>query len=317
MSLLSFLTSPRNDLWWQSGNIVETIARFGQHDSTFKQTAADIISNTYAKSANLHGASAWKNTYYDDMGWWAMGWIAAFDLTGDAKYLNSAKDLFEDMTGGWNTPCGGGLWWNKQHEYITSISNELFLSVAAHLANRVPSGEKDHYANWAQMEWDWFWNSGFINGDGLINDNIDKTSCKNTGETITFTYNQGVVLGGLSELARAKSDGGPIQHANAISSAAMARLTENGILSEPTTGILEEQGAMFKGAFVRGLSVLNENERKQEVTDFLKKNADSLLAQPRGDGGVFVDRWQGGSTNSNAGSHASGIDLLVAAARAG
>jgi hypothetical protein len=60
---------------------------------------------------------------------------------------------------------------------------------------------------------------------------------------------------------------------------------------------------------------LNKNEREQAYTDFLKKNADAALASKNGDG-VIVDRWQGGSNGNSAASHASGIDVLVAAAQA-
>lgn len=302
-------------MWWQSGNIVETIARFGIQDVDFKQTAIDIVSNTYDKSRNQKGYKDWKNDFYDDEGWWAMGWIASYDLTGDQKFLNTAKDLFEDMTGGWTTPCKGGIWWNKPKESIASISNELFLAVGASLANRVPAGEKANYQNWAQMEWDWFWNSGVINSDKLINDGIDKTSCKNDAKT-TWTYNQGVVLAGLSELAKAKSDGGLIAHAQELATASMSRLSEDGILTEPVAHPLDEQGAMFKGAYIRGLSSLNENEGQQAYADFLRRNADSALARAKDNDGAIRDRWQGGSDGSSAASHAAGIDVLVAAAQA-
>jgi predicted alpha-1,6-mannanase (GH76 family) len=296
--------------------MVETLARFGQADDSFKPTAIGIISNTYDKSRNQLGARDWKNDFYDDEGWWAMGWIASYDLTNDPKYLNTAKDIFEDMTGGWSTPCNGGLWWNKKHESIAAISNELFLAVGASLANRVPAAEKEHYANWAQMEWDWFWNSGIINAQGLINDGIDKTSCQNDGKT-TYTYNQGVILGGLSELARAKSDGGPIAHAYDIAYAAIDALSVNGILTEPVMGPLDEQGAQFKGAFVRGLSKLNQNQGLGGFAEFLWGNAESVARTDKVDGGVITDRWQGGSGNANAASHAAGIDVLVAASMAG
>ncbi|KAG9383614.1 Glycosyl hydrolase [Pyrenophora tritici-repentis] len=108
--------------------------------------------------------------------------IASYDLTNDVKYLNTAKDLFQDMTGGWNTPCKGGIWWSKDRDAIASISNELFLSVAAHLANRHHGKEKDDYANWAQMEWDWFKASGVIGSNNLVNDGIDPATCKNDGK---------------------------------------------------------------------------------------------------------------------------------------
>lgn len=312
---LRLMLLSRDDMWWQSGNIVETIAKFGKQDEDFKQAAIDIISNTYDKSPNQKGYSNWKNDFYDDEGWWAMGWIAAYDLTGDQKYLNTSKDLFEDMTTGRTTPCKGGIWWNKPKEYIAAISNELFLAVGASLANRVPASEKADYQNWAQMEWDWFLESGVINTDTLVNDGIDKDSCQNNGKT-TFTYTQGVVLAGLSELARATSDGGFIHHATALASASMSKLADSGILTEPVEHPLDQTAAMFKGAYVRGLSTLNENERQQAYTDFLKKNADSALANARDGDGVIRDRWQGSSNGSNAASHAAGIDVLVAAAQA-
>lgn len=165
------------------------------------------------------------------------------------------------------------------------------------------------------MEWDWFWNSGVINSENTINDGIDPSSCKNDGKT-TYTYNQGVVLAGLSELARAKSDGGLIDHANTIANAAMTKLTENGILTEPVNGPLDEQAAQFKGAFVRGLAVLNANAPQQSYKDFLEKNANAAWSNDKTSDGVITDKWQGGSNNANTASHASGIDVLVAAAQA-
>ena len=93
----------------------------------------------------------------------------------------------------------------------------------------------------------------------------------------------------------------------------MTKLSDAGILTEPVGHPLDEQAAMFKGAYIRGLSSLNRNERGQSRTDFLKKNADSLLQKARNGDGVFIDRWQGGSNGASVTSHASGIDLLVAA----
>jgi hypothetical protein len=56
-------------LWWQSGNILETIAKFGLEDASFRPTAEGIIANTYEKSRNQLGYRDWKNGFYDDMGW--------------------------------------------------------------------------------------------------------------------------------------------------------------------------------------------------------------------------------------------------------
>ncbi|KAF2639202.1 Six-hairpin glycosidase [Massarina eburnea CBS 473.64] len=304
-----------HDLWWESGNLLETIARYGQVDESFKPTAVNIIENTFSKAPNQQGAKNWLNEFYDDMGWWALGWIASYDLTGDAKYLDTAKYIFEDMTGGWTTPCGGGIWWDKSKTSVNAIANELFISVAAHLANRVPPAESINYMNWAEADWEWFWRSGMINSDWLINDGLDLTTCKNNGKW-TFTYNQGVILGGLSELSIARHDGGYIDVANELIAGSFSKLAPDGILTEPVEGDLGEQGAMFKGAYIRGLATLNSQIHSPEYTDFFKKNAESLWSNAVNADGVIEDRWQGGSSEVSFPSHGAGLDVLVAAGAA-
>jgi predicted alpha-1,6-mannanase (GH76 family) len=82
----------------------------------------------------------------------------------------------------WPTTCGnGGIYWDSSRTYINAISNELFLSLAAHLANREPSN-KTYYVDWAQKEWEWFFASGLINSGYTINDGLT-TACTNNGQT--------------------------------------------------------------------------------------------------------------------------------------
>lgn len=75
--------------------------------------------------------------------------------------------------------------------YINAIVNELFLSIAAHLANRAPNGQK--YLKRAQQQWDWFSKSGMINENGTINDGL--ANCQNNGqpEYVSLTISFGNV----------------------------------------------------------------------------------------------------------------------------
>jgi predicted alpha-1,6-mannanase (GH76 family) len=218
------------------------------------------------------------------------------------------------MTGGWTTPCGGGIWWDKKKTSIAAISNELFLSVAAHLANRVSGDEKQSYLRWAQAEWDWFSKSGIINGENVINDGIDQNTCENDGKPV-WSYNQGAILGGLAELAKATGDGKYTDEAKKIAEGAMRELTNDGILTESVES-LDEQGAQFKGVFVRGLAALNAQAPAQVFADFLKRNADSAWQKGKNDEDVIGPNWSGEEQGeSSATSHASGVDVLVAAAQ--
>jgi predicted alpha-1,6-mannanase (GH76 family) len=86
------------------------------------------------------------------------------------------------QTTGWPTNCSnGGIYWNTIHSYINAIPNELFLSTAAHLANRVPA-KQSYYVDWAEKEWNWFLASGMINDQNLVNDGLTP-SCENNGQT--------------------------------------------------------------------------------------------------------------------------------------
>ena len=172
------------------------------------------------------------NKFYDDEGWWALTWIHAYELTQNDEYLKMAKTIFNDMTIGWDNTCGGGLWWSKDRTYKNAIPNELFLQLAARLHNLTPNDQgANSYLDWAQREWAWFNQSGMINSRGLVNDGLK--DCKNNDE-IPWTYNQGVILGGLVELNKAMGDPTLLDKAQIIADAALKYLVEdNGILREP------------------------------------------------------------------------------------
>lgn len=195
--------------WWNSANAITALVDLQR--ATHTQTYAPMLANTFTQAQivvpkaeqvgaldKMTGAPNFLNDYYDDEGWWALAWIDAYDLTQDGRYLAMAQTIFHDMSGGWDATCGGGIWWSKDRNYKNAIANELFFSVATHLAARAQAADRDRYTDWATKEWSWFQNSGMINNQHLVNDGltIDKQSgqCTNNGRTV-WTYNQGVVLG--------------------------------------------------------------------------------------------------------------------------
>lgn len=220
-----------------------------------------IVQSSYTES-DAAGSSAiakrgfagFLNYYYDDEGWWALAWIRAYDVTSDATYLSMAEVIFADMQGGVDGTCGGGIWWSKERAYKNAVANELYLAVAASLANRVSS--PDSYLPIAEGQWDWFYNSGMINSQNLINDgltiNTDGT-CSNNGDT-AWTYNQGVILGGLVELYKANGNASLLEEASTIAEAAIVALSSDGILHESCEDECGADGSQFKGKELLGTS---------------------------------------------------------------
>ncbi len=221
------------------------------------------------------------------------------------------------MTSGWDNVCNGGIWWSKARTYKNAIANELFLSVAAHLANR-DAGNRAQYLDWANREWTWFAVSGMINGSNLINDGLTFNSstgaCVNNGAT-TWTYNQGVVLGGLAELSKLNPDPNLPQAADKIATAATTRLADgNGILHDRCEPNCGADGVQFKGIFVRNLLDWYNISSQAAYATFITTNANAIWANDQGGDFDFGQVWSGPFSGSNAGTQSSALDALVSAA---
>ena len=326
--------------WWNSANCLQVIADYCSVDRRLVDDHIGMFNNTLiqaprvnlgeikirqqgrvqtVKARDVPPPNGFLNGFYDDEGWWALAWIRVFDVTYDPRYLQTSAFIYEDMKAG-GSPCGG-IWWDKSHSSQVAIANELFLSVAASLANRADalndtSRNKAYYHDTALKQWDWFLQSGLVNGDGLVNDGLDNDTCTNNHETV-FTYNQGVVLGALVELYRAAPNPSYINFALSIAHSAIDHLSdENGILTEPCdrTGYCDVTGAQFKGVFIRNLPPLYYASADAKIKEFVQRNAASILANDTNDKGQMGAHWAGPIDDEpNASTHSSAMDALVAA----
>ena len=264
------------------------------------------------------GSGSFTNRYYDDNAWWALAWVAAYDLTRDRRYLAAARSIFDRNTAGWDDTCRGGLWWNEDRKYKNAITNELFLTLAARLHQRVP-GAGDHYRSWALREWEWLRASGMIGTSGLVNDGLT-AACANNGGT-TWTYNQGVILGGLAALHEISGDRGYLEQGESIADATLARLASPasaglpGILAEPGEAAAAPKGdhTQFKGIFVRYLGDFCRPSPRPAYRSFILANARSIWENARNADNQFGFRWGGPFDQADASRQSSALDALNAA----
>lgn len=290
--------------WWNAANCIDAVENGIVADNG--QSYLSILSNTF----DLNSGDDFINSYYDDEGWWTEAWIKAYDLTGNIAYLDMAKTIFSDVTNGWDTECGGGVWWDKTHTYKNAIPNELFLLNAIRLHQRTPGDAgTNSYFFWATNEWTWFSNSGMINSQNLINDGLT-SNCVNNGET-TWTYNQGVILGGLVDLYKVTGNTNYLSRAETLANAATSKLVSDlGVLQEPCeveSGCSGGDVPEFKGIFVRHLTYLYDVDHKAAYFNFLYTNAHSVWFNDRNTSNQLGLKWTGPFDTNDAARQSSAI----------
>jgi predicted alpha-1,6-mannanase (GH76 family) len=291
---------------WRAANLLGAL--IGYMQDTGSRAYLPEVTQTY----RVHpGPRAFLNWFYDDEGWWALTWIRAYDLTGDPRYLARAETIFADLTRGWTRACGGGLKWRKAGGYKDAISNELFLQIAAELAARVPA--RPAYRRWALREWAWFAHSGMLRPSGLVVDGLHR-NCTPVLDSPLWTYNQGMLIGGLVALERVTHHRRLLALARRTAHAVIAspRLSPGGILHEPCRPgpACGADAPTFKGIFAANLALLGQVGGGASYRAYLLRNAQSLWVRDR-HGAAFGLQWAGPFDMSDPARQISAVDLLL------
>lgn len=297
--------------WWNSANALTALLDY--QIATGDDRYEWVIANTYEKNVDAQGGN-FTNDYIDDTGWWALAWIRAYDITGEQRYLDTAIHDAEYMWDTWDDVCGGGVIWNINTPYKNAVTNELMIKVLASLHNRVEGDES--FLDRAVRNWEWFRDSGMINSRNMINDGLDD-ACGNNGQP-TWTYNQGIVLGALTELHRATGDQQYLRTARklALASTRDKGINPKGVLTEPCeSGDCGADGPTFKGVYVRNLAELNAALPGRPFQRYLEQQARTSYAKDRNRFDQYGLHWAGPLRAISAATQQSATEAQVAPLR--
>ncbi|MEA2614045.1 MAG: hypothetical protein QOI52_2004 [Chloroflexota bacterium] len=296
--------------WWNSANALTALIENSRITGLAGYRYA--IANTYDKQVNSF-LGQFRNDFIDDTGWWGLAWIAAYDLTNDVRYLNTARADADYMHTFWDTGCGG-VFWRTSRTGKTAIANSLYLQLNSALGRRV-AGDTTYRAR-ATASWNWWKASGLVNGEGLVNDSVDNTTCRNANTTI-WTYNSGNAVNGFVEYNRLTNDADALASARKVGTAmtTSTRFNSGGVFREQCepgcSG--DANGASFKGAAVRGVMQLNYRTNGAYTT-WLQQQANSMFSRNRNRLDQYGFHWAGPLDSSDAARQHSALDLLNAAA---
>jgi len=242
------------------------------------------------------------------------------------QYMSSAATIYQMIEGQWDGTCGGGVWWSTAHTYKNAVTNQLFLLTSASGYLR---GQGSNYLTNANNVWNWLYNSGMRNSQGLFNDGLDSSTCENNGQT-TWTYNQGVIASGLSALYAATSNSTLLDQAEITLDATIQLLSTNDILIESCDDA-NSGGAQcnhdqqsFKGIWAKHLQyyldTANDASRTTKYSSFLGSQSSAVLHYATGSSNVPGSVWyapdNGGSVFTPE-TDSSGLAAHIANAKYG
>ncbi|MGW7535048.1 glycoside hydrolase family 76 protein [Amycolatopsis sp. NPDC054798] len=301
--------------WWNSAVAVTALADSGVSGvDPVLARVFDVNRSAFPAGARSSDpiAGDFISRAIDDTAWWGLAWLAAYDRTHDGRYLAEAAKIADYVHGFWDpSTCGGGVWWDRERTYKNAVTSGLYLRLAAALHRRL-DGDTEWLAR-ARAAGDWYLRSGLINSAGLVNDGLT-AGCANNGQTV-WTYNQGLAIGGFTELWRATGDQSYADTARRLADAAMTGLTSEGVLVESCdTGSCDDNQKQFKGIFLRYFGDF-ASAADQKYRDFVRQQADSVWLRDRDPLNRIGERWAGGTPNAvDWRTQTSGLEALIAAA---
>lgn len=232
-----------------------------------------LISDIYDGGAKRYDNYNWNNTtpwvIYDDMMWWVIALNHAYELTGDTKYLNTAKAGFARVWNGSYDPANGGMWWDFNHTGKNSCINYPTVIAAMKLFKNTSDAT---YLDKAKSIYSWSRNNLFNTGTGRVADN---KIGNNPGYT-DYTYNYGTCIGAAMLLYKQTNEVSYLNDAKlAANYVKNTMCNTNGIL--PAEGDFNEQGVL-KAILAQYLVLLNAAAPDAGYATWIDSNLNSAWA---------------------------------------
>ena len=211
-----------------------------------------------------------ERVWFDDNGWWGIGFYDAYRATHNGRFLADAKRalVFIDRSG-WAR--GGGIWWNTGHGHKAGES----LASATYLAASLYRTTGDaYYLGLAQKFIAWG-DAEFAHDDGLYDRRED--------DETPMPYVQGPMFAAFASLCQSTGDTTWCDRAEALAERSARRFA------------VLDMGPQYDAIYLRSLLELYRMDHDPRWYSIVEQNAARALSKA-GDGrGLFLRSWDGSS----------------------
>lgn len=295
------------DFWWEAQlweTVMDAYQRTGS--ATYRTMIDDIYTGFNAKYTNMTD-----NQFNDDLGWWALACLRAYEITGTVEYLNRGSYLFDSVYSSWNTTnYGGGIWWRKDatnpntsvNAQKNMATNAPMVMTAIKLKNAYNNSA---YLTKAQQIYNWT-KATLVNGS-KVNDHIQDPGAGLVKDW-DFTYNYGTFLGAALALYKDTNTASYLTDANNAANYVIDKMTS------ATTLLYEGENDApgFKMIFARNLNQLRVQAGQSQYLSFLQQNATQAWNHRRTSDNIIGSDWlkPTGSTYVQSLAAAAGVSIL-------
>jgi len=294
------------DFWWEA-QLWETVmdAYERTNSPAYRTMIDDVYSGFNAKYPDMM-----TNDFNDDLGWWALACLRAYELTGTAEYLNRGSFLFNQIYAEWDSSAyGGGIWWRRDAHTPGTANAQKNMATNAPMvmtAIKLRNAYNDTaYLTKATQIYNWI-KTTLVNGS-KVNDHIEGTG-SGIIKDWDFTYNYGTYLGAAVSLYQATGTASYLTDANN----AAQYVTGKMVSAQTVMYEGNNDAAGFKMIFLRNLNRLRVQGGQTQYLSFLQQNATQAWNHRRTSDQIIGDDWlrPTGSTYVQSLTAAAGASIL-------
>jgi len=216
--------------------------------------------------------------YNDDMLWWTIPSLQGHifyggNLPSGVSWLSVATKTFGQVYSQTDNVCGGGTYWTRDRSmtggsYKASVNNAQIVLIASQLAILTNNA---YYTDIAITAYNWLRSSyvidifNYILYDGVQTDN----NCNI--ETNVYSYQVGVLIGGLVNLSKLTGDLLYIYHANRFFYESRNRwVNSNNIIVDYCEPNCSQNSVAPKGQLIRGWMLLYDSTNDDYLKQLIK-----------------------------------------------